>query len=154
MEHTTPISDKLEREIQVWTRDVPKRVWDQMYEFERDLATLKAKQEELVAGLERIANPIPYEQANVPEGYSLDGHALLAQVSKPLYYQTVARDLLAKHGANGATDAVSARSASEANDLVGALSSIVSAWETGTPFQNEIGKARALIAKHKGAEHG
>ena len=60
-------------------------------------AALEAQRDELLAGLERIANPIPYEQANVPEGYTLDGHALLAQVSKPLYYQTVARALIAKH---------------------------------------------------------
>lgn len=121
---------------------------------EQEILALKAQRDELLAGLERIANPIPYEQANVPEGYTLDGHALLAQVSKPLYYQTVARDLLAKHGANGAANAVNACSASEADNLVGVLSSIVSAWETGTPFQNEIGKARALIAKHKEASHG
>ncbi len=65
--------------------------------MQAEVAALKAQRDELLAGLERIANPIPYEQANVPEGYTLDGHALLAQVSKPLYYQTVARALIAKH---------------------------------------------------------
>lgn len=54
MEHTTPISDKLEREIEAGTRDVPQRVWHQMHAFERDLAALKAQRDELLAGLERI----------------------------------------------------------------------------------------------------
>lgn len=121
---------------------------------EQEILALKAQRDELLAGLERIANPIPYEQSNVPEGYTLDGHALIEQVSKPLYYQAVARNLLAKNRANGAANSVTTLSAFEANDLVDALSSMVSAWETGTPFKNEIGKARALIAKHKEASHG
>ncbi len=70
---------------------------DELQESRDEFHALKAQRDELLAGLERIANPIPYEQANVPEGYTLDGHALLAQVSKPLYYQTVARALIAKH---------------------------------------------------------
>lgn len=60
------------------------------------VAALKARLAELERALERIANPILYEQANVPEGYSLDGRALLAQINRPEYYQGVARAALTK----------------------------------------------------------
>ena len=83
-------------ELEQWERiNKPRRFVAKLYSAST-VAALKARVAELERALERIANPILYEQANVPEGYSLDGRALLAQINRPEYYQGVARAALTK----------------------------------------------------------
>lgn len=68
----------------------------------RSAAALKAERDAALARvavlertLERIANPIPYEQANVPADHVLDGRALFVALDSPEYYKRVARSALA-----------------------------------------------------------